>query len=410
MAIVPFTSLLTGSSTPFLASGDVLVFVDVSDTTQSANGSTVRGTLTEFFAQLPVPVAILSTSATAFTVGRLGATTPAFQVDASTASQVAGLKLTGAATGGTVAVVVIDSGSNANLTINAKGTGTIGIGSVSTGRVTITPVCTITGALTLSSSLAVATSIAVGTNPASTGAIRLPSGSAIYTRNAANDGDIVLLNTDASNVIYVGNSAAAYIHTANRLLTLASAAGKAGLCLPHGTAPTSPVNGDMWTTTAGLYVRIDGVTQSQSSYLPLAGGTITGALTVTGDITGTLVTAVQPNITSMGDSLTFGNGAAVIRGTKTTGVTGPTRTPIQTFSGSTRSAWLEVHGTDGTNKFCDVILAVPNAGVTPEVVAELTEAGSPAARTYDTTSTSVGLKMASGTYTIAVAAIMADVA
>lgn len=30
--------------------------------------------------------------------------------------------------------------------------------------------------------------------------------------------------------------------------------------LPHGTAPTSPVNGDMWTTTAGLFVRINGVT------------------------------------------------------------------------------------------------------------------------------------------------------
>ena len=30
--------------------------------------------------------------------------------------------------------------------------------------------------------------------------------------------------------------------------------------LPHGTAPTAPVNGDMWTTTAGLYVRINGAT------------------------------------------------------------------------------------------------------------------------------------------------------
>jgi len=29
---------------------------------------------------------------------------------------------------------------------------------------------------------------------------------------------------------------------------------------PHGTAPTAPVNGDIWTTTAGLYIRVDGVT------------------------------------------------------------------------------------------------------------------------------------------------------
>jgi len=34
----------------------------------------------------------------------------------------------------------------------------------------------------------------------------------------------------------------------------------ASINLPHGTAPTSPVNGDMWTTTAGLFVRINGST------------------------------------------------------------------------------------------------------------------------------------------------------
>lgn len=34
----------------------------------------------------------------------------------------------------------------------------------------------------------------------------------------------------------------------------------ASIRLPHGTAPSSPTNGDMWTTTAGLYVRINGST------------------------------------------------------------------------------------------------------------------------------------------------------
>jgi hypothetical protein len=44
-------------------------------------------------------------------------------------------------------------------------------------------------------------------------------------------------------------------------LTLpASLAGAAPLNIPHGTAPSSPVNGDAWTTTAGLYVRINGTT------------------------------------------------------------------------------------------------------------------------------------------------------
>ena len=44
------------------------------------------------------------------------------------------------------------------------------------------------------------------------------------------------------------------------LLTAASVAGGARFRLPHGTAPTSPVDGDCWTTTAGLYVRINGAT------------------------------------------------------------------------------------------------------------------------------------------------------
>lgn len=37
------------------------------------------------------------------------------------------------------------------------------------------------------------------------------------------------------------------------------------LRLPHGTAPTSPVNGDMWTTTSSLLVRINGATVALGS-------------------------------------------------------------------------------------------------------------------------------------------------
>ncbi len=39
-----------------------------------------------------------------------------------------------------------------------------------------------------------------------------------------------------------------------------STTASAGLTLPHGTAPSSPVNGDVWTTTAGIYVRVNGAT------------------------------------------------------------------------------------------------------------------------------------------------------
>ena len=109
----------------------------------SATGLGVTGTITSTAA-----TNITSASATSLTVGPNGTTTPILSVDSATASAVAGLKITGAATGGTVALVTTDSGSATNLTISAKGTGTIAIGSVSTGEVTIRPATTITGTLT----------------------------------------------------------------------------------------------------------------------------------------------------------------------------------------------------------------------------------------------------------------------
>ncbi|WP_139024871.1 hypothetical protein [Bradyrhizobium sp. STM 3843] len=81
------------------------------------------------------PVSITSPSAAAFVVGPGGATNPAFQVDASATSQAAGLKITGAATGGAVRLDTIDSGANTNLSINGKGTGSISIGNISSGGI-----------------------------------------------------------------------------------------------------------------------------------------------------------------------------------------------------------------------------------------------------------------------------------
>lgn len=44
------------------------------------------------------------------------------------------------------------------------------------------------------------------------------------------------------------------------LLTAASAAGGAGLRIPHGVGPTSPVNGDLWSTNTALMHRSNGTT------------------------------------------------------------------------------------------------------------------------------------------------------
>jgi hypothetical protein len=52
------------------------------------------------------------------------------------------------------------------------------------------------------------------------------------------------------------------------LILSAGTTAAAPLRVPHGVAPSSPVNGDVWTTTAGMFVRINGVTIG-----PLSGGT-----------------------------------------------------------------------------------------------------------------------------------------
>ena len=75
-------------------------------------------------------------------------------------------------------------------------------------------------------------------------------------------------NSSLVDVQGSGNSSGLFSSTGWRVswggtdgfLTPASATGATGFRVPHGTAPSSPVNGDMWTTTAGLYIRINGLT------------------------------------------------------------------------------------------------------------------------------------------------------
>jgi hypothetical protein len=125
---------------------------------------------------------ITSASASALAVGLAGATNPSFVVDSATGSQAAGLKVTGATAAGNVAVAVISSGADANLIVNAKGTGTIGIGSVSTGAVTITPATTITGAIT------------------PTGGVAAAGGFTVRPSNWHTGGTPAKVNTDGSDV------------------------------------------------------------------------------------------------------------------------------------------------------------------------------------------------------------------
>jgi hypothetical protein len=68
---------------------------------------------------------------------------------------------------------------------------------------------------------------------------------------------------------------------ATTLQVNASGTGAASINIPHGTAPTSPTNGDCWTTTAGLFCRINGANVSMGS----AGGVTTTGSPASGNLT-----------------------------------------------------------------------------------------------------------------------------
>lgn len=60
------------------------------------------------------------------------------------------------------------------------------------------------------------------------------------------------------------------------LQTSAPTTANPSLNLPHGTAPTSPANGDLWTTTAGIFAQINGGTVGP--FAAGGGGTIGGSI------------------------------------------------------------------------------------------------------------------------------------
>lgn len=85
----------------------------------------------------------------------------------------------------------------------------------------------------------------------------------------------------------------------------ASTTAASSINLPHGAAPTSPTNGDLWTTTGGLYARINGATVGPFGAGGGGGTTITTATvtsqfdkttdTVLADVPGLLIPVTSGN-------------------------------------------------------------------------------------------------------------------
>lgn len=100
--------------------------------------------------------------------------------------------------------------------------------------------------------------------------------------------------------------------------------------MPHGTAPSAPTNGDTWTTTAGLFVRINGTTVQLA---PLASPTFTGTLN-----SGAIISSSTISATGLAGSL-LSSTNPVINGTAAPGTaTIPSRQDHVHPTDTTRSA------------------------------------------------------------------------
>ncbi|MFL5227638.1 MAG: tail fiber domain-containing protein, partial [Microvirga sp.] len=140
-----------------------------------------------------------------------------------------------------------------------------------------------------------------------------------------------------------------------------------GLRLPHGVAPTAPVNGDLWSTTAGWFVRTNGAAQQLAIYNAAAtfagvnvGGALTGATagSFSGAVSTAALSATSGTFTS---TLSVNNGAEL-------NVWGPGSTVRLRFvndgtTGYLQGAALNLCGIGGGNTVATVTGSLQVAGV-----------------------------------------------
>jgi hypothetical protein len=132
------------------------------------------------------------------------------------------------------------------------------------------------------------------------------------------------LTLDRWNIVsnYFGTAAAYNIGTSGTALGLLNTANTFGavqtfftpttaaasINLPHGVAPTSPVNGDMWTTTSGAFARVNGATVQLDS-APLNSFVRVNTINGNGS-TNTAIRRWTTTVSSSGSDITYADSAA----------------------------------------------------------------------------------------------------
>ena len=161
-----------------------------------------------------------------------------------------------------------------------------------------------------------ATTYAPLASPALTGNVTITSstGAALFIEQTGT-GNILTLHDQASDTTFVT------IDANGKVSTIPSeATNGAGFNIAHGAAPTTPVNGDIWTTTSGVFARINAGTQQLMS--------LGNTQTVSGSITFSNASQTLGNSTAA-STINVGTGATLTATTKavnigTNGVSGST--------------------------------------------------------------------------------------
>ena len=161
------------------------------------------------------------------------------------------------------------------------------------------------------------------------------TGNVTITTNSASPA-LFITQSGAGNILQLydqgSDTTATVIDQNGKITTILSEAANAGFNLPHGAAPTTPVNGDVWTTTGAMFYRINGTTMEVVN----AGST----QTISGNKTFTNASLTLGNSTAA-STINVGTGATLTATTKAINI------GTNGVSGSTTN--IAVGSTTGTN-------------------------------------------------------------
>lgn len=157
---------------------------------------------------------LVSATNQALSVGPNGVSNPVFSIDASTASVATGVQVVGAAAAAGVNVKAISSGTDENLTVNAKGAGTLTLNNTATGNVVLGRAATgvslaVTGGLTSSGPTGTGIGYATGAGGTVTQITNRSTGVTLSTLTGQITTDTTSLAAEAAATFTVTNTTVA---------------------------------------------------------------------------------------------------------------------------------------------------------------------------------------------------------